>query len=158
MFIAFLLTLFRKGSAMELTRYKRKEDVERKWFEVNAEGINLGRLATRVADILRGKNKADYTPNVDCGDYVVITNAEKINLTGKKWTDKNYYNYSGYQSGMRTLSAQKMIERHPEYLIMHAVKGMLPKNKISNQVITKLKIYAGNEHPHKAQEPQKLEI
>jgi len=98
------------------------------------------------------------TPSVDCGDYVIITNAGKINMTGKKWTDKKYYSYSGYQSGMRELSAEKMVQKHPEHLIMHAVKGMLPKNKLANQVIRKLKVYEGNEHPHTAQEPKKLEL
>lgn len=143
---------------MELTRYTRKEDVTREWFEISAEGLTLGRLATRVADVLRGKNKAHYTPNVDCGDYVVITNASKIKLTGQKWTDKKYYRYSGYQSGMRELSAEKMIIKHPEHIVLHAIKGMLPKNKLANQVIKKLKIYEGNEHPHTAQEPKKLEL
>ncbi len=143
---------------MKLTRYTRNEDVKRVWFEINAEGLTLGRLATRVADVLRGKNKPHYTPNVDCGDYVIITNAGKISMTGKKWTDKKYYSYSGYQSGMRELSAEKMVQKHPEHLIMHAVKGMLPKNKLANQVIRKLKVYEGNEHPHTAQEPKKLEL
>lgn len=143
---------------MELTKYKRKEDVKREWFEINADGVRLGRLATAVANILRGKTKADYTPSVDCGDYVVITNAEKICLTGSKLTEKNYYNYSGYQSGMKSLTAAEMIEKHPDYLIIHAVKGMLPKNKLANQIMTKLKIYAGSEHPHMAQEPKKLSV
>ncbi|HNW15654.1 MAG TPA: 50S ribosomal protein L13 [bacterium] len=143
---------------MKLTRYTRSEDVKRVWFEISAEGLTLGRLATRVADVLRGKNKPHYTPSVDCGDYVIITNAGKINMTGKKWTDKKYYSYSGYQSGMRELSAEKMVQKHPEHLIMHAVKGMLPKNKLANQVIRKLKVYEGNEHPHTAQEPKKLEL
>jgi large subunit ribosomal protein L13 len=143
---------------MELTRYTRKEDVKREWFEISAEGLTLGRLATRVADVLRGKNKAHYTPSVDCGDYVIITNASKIKLTGQKWTDKKYYRYSGYQSGMREISAEKMIIKHPEHLVMHAIKGMLPKNKLANQVISKLKVYDGSEHPHSAQEPKKLEL
>jgi len=143
---------------MKLTRYTRSEDVKRVWSEISAEGLTLGRLATRVADVLRGKNKPHYTPSVDCGDYVIITNAGKINMTGKKWTDKKYYSYSGYQSGMRELSAEKMVQKHPEHLIMHAVKGMLPKNKLANQVIRKLKVYEGNEHPHTAQEPKKLEL
>ncbi|HQJ60696.1 MAG TPA: 50S ribosomal protein L13 [bacterium] len=143
---------------MKLTRYTRSEDVKRVWSEISAEGLTLGRLATRVADVLRGKNKPHYTPSVDCGDYVIITNAGKINMTGKKWTDKKYYSYSGYQSGMRELSAKKMVQKHPEHLIMHAVKGMLPKNKLANQVIRKLKVYEGNEHPHTAQEPKKLEL
>jgi len=143
---------------MELTKYKRKEDVQREWFEISAKGLTLGRLATRIADVLRGKNKPHYTPSVDCGDYVIVTDSTEINLTGQKWTDKKYYHYSGYQSGMRELSAEKMMKKHPEHIIMHAVKGMLPKNKLSNQVIKKLKVYAGSEHPHSAQEPKKLEL
>jgi large subunit ribosomal protein L13 len=143
---------------MELTRYKRKEDVTAKWFEIDAEGLTLGRLATRVADILRGKNKADYTPSVDCGDYVVIINAEKIHLSGNKWSDKKYYRYSGYQSGMREITAEKLVAKHPDQLIRKAVKGMLPKNKLANQIYTKLKVYAGTEHPHTAQKPERIKV
>ncbi|MGI6394096.1 MAG: 50S ribosomal protein L13 [bacterium] len=143
---------------MELTKYTRKEDVKREWFEVNAEGLTLGRLATKIADVLRGKNKPHYTPSVDCGDYVIVTNAAKIHMTGNKWADKKYYHYSGYQSGLREISAEKMVLKHPEHIITHAVKGMLPKNKLARQVIKKLKVYEGNEHPHTAQEPKKLEL
>jgi large subunit ribosomal protein L13 len=143
---------------MELTKHKRKEDVERKWFEIDAEDQTLGRLATRVANMLRGKNKAHFSPHVDCGDYVVITNADKIHLTGKKWTDKNYYSYSGYQSGLKVLNAEKMREKHPEHIITHAVKGMLPKNRLANQIIKKLKVYAGTDHPHTGQNPEKIEL
>lgn len=143
---------------MEITRYKRKEDVEHKWFEIDASGKTLGRLATRIANMLRGKDKPYYTPNADCGDYVVVVNADKIMMTGKKWGQKFYHNYSGYQSGMTNTSAEKMLEKHPEHIIMHAVKGMLPKNKLSNQVIKKLKVYASAEHPHQAQNIQKLEL
>jgi large subunit ribosomal protein L13 len=142
---------------MELTRYTRKEDVTREWFEISAEGLTLGRLATRVADVLRGKNKAHYTPNVDCGDYVVITNASKIKLTGQKWTDKKYYRYSGYQSGMRELSAEKMIIKHPEHLFCMPLKECSQK-QAGKSGDKKLKIYEGNEHPHTAQEPKKLEL
>jgi len=143
---------------MEITKYKRKEDVVMNWFEIDAEGQILGRLATRIADMLRGKNKAHFSPHVDCGDYVVITNADKIKLTGKKWTDKKYYSYSGYQSGLKVLTAEKMIVKHPEYIIMHAVKGMLPKNKLANQIIKKLKVYTGTDHPHAGQNPEKIEL
>jgi len=143
---------------MELTRYKRKEDTVMKWYEIDATGLTLGRLATRVADILRGKNKADYTPNIDCGDYVVIINAGKIHLTGNKWSDKKYYHYSGYQSGMKEISAEKLVAKHPDQLIKKAVKGMLPKNKLSYQIYTKLKVYAGTEHPHTAQQPERIEF
>jgi len=143
---------------MELTKHKRKEDIERRWFEIDAEGQILGRLATRVANILRGKNKAHFSPHVDCGDYVVITNADKVTMTGKKWTDKKYYSYSGYQSGLKVLSAKKMAAGHPEHIVMHAVKGMLPKNRLSNQIIKKLKVYTGSEHPHTGQNPEKVEF
>ncbi len=143
---------------MELTKYKRKEDIKRKWYEIDAAGLTLGRLATRVADILRGKNKADYTPSIDCGDYVVIINADKIHLSGNKWSGKKYYRYSGYQSGMKEMTAQKLVERHPEQIVRKAVKGMLPKTKLSNQIYTKLKVYAGTEHPHTAQQPEKIEF
>jgi len=143
---------------MELTTHKRKEDIEMKWFEIDASGQTLGRLATKVATILRGKNKSYFSPHVDCGDYVVITNIDKITMTGKKWTDKKYYSYSGYQSGLKVLTAEKMAEKHPEHIIMHAVKGMLPKNKLANQVIKKLKVYTGSEHPHTGQNPEKIEL
>jgi len=155
---ALFVNWLKKERAMELTKYKRKEDVKREWFEIDATGLHLGRLATRIAEILRGKTKVDYTPNVDCGDYVIVTNAEKVALTGSKMTSKRYYHYSGYQSGMKSLTATEMLQKHPDYVIIHAVKGMLPKNKLANQVISKLKVYAGNEHPHTAQEPKKLEL
>ncbi len=143
---------------MELTRYTRKEDVQHKWFVVDAEGMTLGRIATKIADVLRGKNKANYTPNVDCGDYVVVVNADKVKLSGKKWEQKMYYSYSGYQSGLKEFTAEKMVQRHPEHLVQHAVKGMLPKNKLARQVLKKLKVYASAEHPHQGQSPEKLEI
>lgn len=129
-----------------------------KWFEIDAEDQVLGRLATKVANMLRGKNKAHFSPHVDCGDYIVITNADKIKLTGKKWTDKKYYSYSGYQSGLRFLTAENMAVKHPEHIIMHAVKGMLPKNRLANQIIKKLKVYAGTDHPHAGQNPEKIEL
>jgi len=143
---------------MEITKYKRKEDVVMKWFEIDAEGQILGRLATRIANMLRGKTKAHFSPHVDCGDYVVVLNADKIKLTGKKWTDKKYYSYSGYQSGLKVLTAEKMVVKHPEHIIMHAVKGMLPKNKLANQIIKKLKVYTGTDHPHAGQNPEKIEL
>jgi len=143
---------------MELTRYQRKEDVNHKWFVVDAAGATLGRLAVKIADTLRGANKANYTPITDVGDYVVVINADKIVLTGLKWEQKKYYSYSGYQSGLTMRNARDMQERHPDHLIRHAVKGMLPKNKLASQVIGKLKIYAGAEHPHQAQNVEKLEF
>ncbi len=143
---------------MDITRSLRKEDAQHKWFEIDATGKTLGRLATRVAIILRGKDKPYFTPHVDCGDYVIITNADKIVLTGAKWDDKIYYSYSGYQSGMKAHAARDMAERRPDFLVMHAVRGMLPKNKLGRAVIRKLKIYTTAEHPHEAQSPVKLEI
>lgn len=129
----------------------KKEERQPEWIHFDAEGQVLGRLATKVADILRGKHKAIYTPHTDSGDYVVITNAEKVVLTGNKWEDKEYISYSGYMSGKKVQSAQEMKEKHPTWIIEKAVKGMLPKNKLSNQLIRKLKVYTGSEHPHKAQ-------
>ncbi len=143
---------------MELTKYQRKEDVRHKWYLIDAEGATLGRLATRIADTLRGKNKPNYTPSVDTGDYVVVVNADKIVLTGQKWEQKKYYNYSGYQSGLTEWNATEMQKRHPDHLIRHAVRGMLPKNKLARQIISKLKVYAGPEHPHQAQEVEKIEL
>ncbi len=143
---------------MEMTRSLRKEDAQHRWFEVDAAGKTLGRLATQIATILRGKNKAFFTPHVDGGDYVVVINADKIVLTGNKWDEKFYYHYSGYQSGMRKWSARQKRERHPDFLILNAVKGMLPKNKLGRAVFKKLKVYAGPEHPHHAQQPVKIEL
>jgi len=143
---------------MEITRYTRKEDVTHEWYEVDATGKTLGRIATEIANVLRGKNKPFFNPNVDCGDFVVVVNAAKINLTGKKWDQKMYHRYSGYQSGLKSFTAEKMMQRHPEHLITHAVKGMLPKNKLARQILKKLKVYAGSTHEHSAQMPKKLEI
>jgi len=143
---------------METTRSLRKEDAQHRWIEIDAAGKALGRLATRIAVILRGKDKACFTPHVDCGDYVVVINAEKILLTGGKWDDKVFYRYSGYQSGMKSHNAREMRRRHPDFLVLHAVKGMLPKNKLGRAVLKKLKVYAGPEHPHQAQAPVKIEI
>ena len=143
---------------MELTRYTRKEDVQHQWYVVDVKGMTLGRIATKIADVLRGKNKPHYTPSVDCGDYVVVVNADKVNLTGKKWEQKSYYSYSGYQSGLKEFTAEKMVVRHPEHLVRHAVRGMLPKNKLARQVLKKLKVYASADHPHTGQSPEQLKI
>lgn len=143
---------------MNMTRSLRKEDAQHQWFEIDATGKTLGRLATRIATILRGKDKPLFTPHVDCGDYVIVTNADKIVLTGAKWDDKLYYSYSGYQSGMTAHAAKEMVTRRPDFLVMHAVKGMLPKNKLGRAVIKKLKVYAGTDHPHQAQSPVKIEL
>ena len=129
-------------------------EVERRWYVVDAEGQNLGRLATRIADTLRGKNKPQFTPHVDTGDFVVVVNAEKITVTGKKLDEKIYYRHSGYPGGLKQRTLREQLDRRPTEVLRTAVKGMLPKNKLARQQITKLKIYAGPEHPHDAQEPK----
>ena len=129
----------------------KNEDHKPKWQVIDASGEVLGRLATRVADILRGKTSPSYTPHTDSGDYVVILNCEKIYLSGDKWEDKIYSNYSGWRSGLKQTTAQDLFKKDPTELIRIAVKGMLPKNKLNRQVIKKLKIYVGGEHPHQAQ-------
>ena len=131
--------------------YLRKEDRQPKWVIVDAQDKILGRLATEIADVLRGKDKASYTPHTDSGDYVVVINAEKVKLTGKKREQKMYISYSGWIGGRKEVSAEKMLIKHPTFIVEHAVKGMLPKNKLARQQIKKLKVYVGSEHPHKAQ-------
>ena len=133
-------------------------EVSRDWYVVDAEGKTLGRLATQIADTLRGKNKAVYTPHVDTGDFVVVVNAEKIAVTGDKLHEKMYYRHSGYPGGLKKRTLNDMLERRPEEVIRLAVRGMLPKNRLARKQLTKLKVYAGPEHPHEAQKPQKLEI
>lgn len=129
---------------------------QRRWHVIDAEGVVLGRLATQVADVLRGKNKPVYTPHLDAGDFVVVINAEKVRLTGRKETDKYYMTYSGWRSGDKYRSVAEVRAKHPERLITHAVKGMLPKNRLGRKILTKLKVYAGGEHPHQAQQPISL--
>ena len=133
-------------------------EIQRDWYVVDAEGQTLGRLATRIADTLRGKNKATYTPHTDTGDFVIVVNAEKIHVTGQKLDQKLYYNHSGYPGGLRTRSLRTQLERRPTEVLRKAVKGMLPRNRLARQQITKLKIYAGPEHPHEAQAPKTLEV
>ncbi len=140
------------------TYMAKKEEVERKWRLVNAEGKVLGRLATEIANILRGKDKPVFTPHVDAGDFVVVVNAEKVRLTGKKLSDKVYYHHTGYPGGIKGITAGKLLEEKPEKLIEEAVKGMLPKNKLRKVFMKKLKIYAGSEHPHGAQQPEPASI
>ena len=144
--------------SMNNTFYPRKEDVVAGWCHIDADSKVLGRLATFVADRLRGKDKPHYTPHTDCGDYVVITNAEKILLSGDKWQDKEYITVSGWKGGKKEVAAQDLHKKHPTHLIELAVKRMLPKNKLSRQIIKKLKIYAGSEHPHFAQSPKTIEL
>ena len=134
------------------------EDRDRQWVVVDAEGQTLGRLATRIADALRGKRKPTYTPHIDVGDFVVVVNAEKISVTGAKRTEKLYHRHSGYPGGLRSRTLTEMLEKRPEEVIRLAVKGMLPKNRLGRKQLTKLKVYAGPEHPHAAQQPRKLEI
>jgi len=134
----------------------KAEDVEREWFVVDAEGQTLGRLATRIADTLRGKRKPTYTPHVDTGDFVVVVNAEKIQVTGSKLDQKRYYRHSGYPGGLRSRTLREQLDRQPAEVIRKAVKGMLPRNRLANRQITKLKVYAGPNHPHEAQNPKPL--
>ncbi len=136
----------------------RKEDVKREWYVVDATGIPLGRLATRIATILRGKHKPEYTPHIDNGDFVICINADKVLLTGKKEEQKKYYRHSGYLGGLKVIPFRMMKEKKPEEIIYHAVRGMLPKNKLGRKMIKKLKVYAGDKHPHEAQKPKVLEI
>ena len=129
-------------------------DRQRDWYVVDAEGRNLGRLATRIADVLRGKLKPEYTPHTDVGDFVVVVNAEKITVTGDKRTKKVYRRHSGYPGGVRSRTLAEMLDRQPEEVIRRAVKGMLPRNKLARRQLLKLKVYAGPEHPHQAQQPR----
>ncbi|MFQ5454978.1 MAG: 50S ribosomal protein L13 [Nitrospirota bacterium] len=142
---------------MRTISYKR-EDCEKRWYLIDADGKILGRLASEVASILRGKNKPIFTPHADMGDFVIIINAEKIRLTGKKITQKMYYYHTGYPGGIKSSTAKEKIEKKPTDVIMSAVAGMLPKNKLGRAVLKKLKVYKGDKHPHKAQMPEAIEI
>ena len=133
-------------------------EVERKWYVVDADGKTLGRLASEVASVLRGKNKPTFTPHVDCGDYVIVINAEKVAVTGKKRAEKIYKKHTGYPGGLREITFDKLQQKKPEEIIRHAVKGMLPDGALGRQMFKKLKVYAGAEHPHTAQKPETLEI
>ncbi len=131
----------------------RPGEIQQNWYIIDAENQTLGRLSTKVASILRGKNKPYFSPNIDTGDFIVIVNAEKVNLTGSKALQKVYQNYSGYPSGLKETSYKRMVANKPEEIIIHSVKGMLPKNALGRQMIKKLKVYAGTDHPHTAQKP-----
>jgi large subunit ribosomal protein L13 len=139
---------------------KKKDtlDKNKKWYVVDAEDKILGRLATEIAVILRGKNKPTYSPHMDMGDHVIVINAEKIKVTGKKMTQKKYYRHTGYVGHLRETSLEEMLQKHPERVIYKAVKGMMPKNKLSRKMIKKLRVYAGSKHPHQAQQPEVLEL
>ena len=140
------------------TQVAKKNEVSRDWYVVDVENKVLGRIATQIANVLRGKNKPIFTPSVDTGDFVIVLNAEKIALTGKKLTDKMYYRHSEYPGGLKSISAGKLIEKDVEQVIRKAVKGMLPKNKLSRHMINKLKVYVGPTHPHQAQQPKPLAV
>ena len=137
---------------------QKKETIERKWFVIDAEGKPLGRVATKAAHVLRGKHKATFTPHIDCGDYVIIVNAEKVALTGNKLEDKKYYNHSMYPGGLRERTAKVMKEQYPVEMVERAVKGMLPHNRLGRAMYKKLFVYTGAEHPHMAQKPETMEI
>ena len=143
---------------MEKTYVTKPADVERNWFVVDAEGKTLGRLASEVARILRGKHKPVFSPSVDAGDYVIVVNAKKIRVTGRRMDQKVYYHHSGYMGGLSEITLRDQLDRYPNRVIESAVKGMLPKNRLGRQMIKKLKVYAGPEHPHQAQQPVELEI
>jgi len=138
------------------TEVAKAENVKRDWYLVDAQDIVLGRLATQIANVLRGKNKAIFTPSVDTGDFVIVVNAEKIALTGRKLENKIYYHHTGFPGGLKEITAGKLLEKKPEDIIRKAVKGMLPKNKLARHMLKKLKVYAGASHPHDAQQPKNL--
>ncbi len=144
---------------MSTKSYQAKaSEIERKWYLIDAENKVLGRLACRIADILRGKTKPIFTPYVDCGDFVVVVNAEKVRTTGRKADQKTYVTFSGYPGGQKIVSFERMKEEHPDHILKHAIKGMLPSNPLGRAVFKKLKVYAGTAHPHQAQKLQKLEV
>jgi large subunit ribosomal protein L13 len=132
----------------------KKEDIDRKWWVIDASDLVVGRLATEAANLLRGKNKPTFTPNQECGDFVVITNCDKVKFTGTKWDNKKYYWHTGFIGGIKERTAKEQLQRHPEKIIMDAVKGMLPKTSLGRKQLTKLKVFVGNEHTHEAQKPE----
>ena len=137
---------------------QKKETVERNWYVIDATDIALGRLATKAATMLRGKHKATYTPHIDCGDYIIITNASKVKLTGDKLNKKLYYNHSGYTGGLRTRTAKEMVSKYPVEMVETAIRGMLPNGRLGRQMYKKLHVYAGSEHPHTAQQPKLITL
>ena len=143
---------------MDKTYVTKPAEVNRAWFVVDAEGKTLGRLASEIAKILRGKHKPIYSPAVDCGDFVIVVNAQKIRVTGRRLDQKEYHSYSGYMGGLSTITLRDQLERYPNRVIEAAVRGMLPKNSLGRQMIKKLKVYAGPDHPHQAQMPAVLEL
>ena len=143
---------------MNKTHVTKPAEVERQWFVVDAEGQTLGRLASEIAQIIKGKHKPIYSPSVDCGDYVVVINAEKIKVTGRRLDQKKYYRHSGYMGGLIELTLRQQLEQHPTRVLKSAVRGMLPKNALGRHMTMKLKLYAGPDHPHQAQQPTPLEL
>ena len=133
-------------------------EIKREWYVVDAQGQTLGRLASKIAPILKGKHKPTYTPHLDCGDFVIVINVDKVQVTGRKLDQKFYYRHSEYPGGLKSISLRDQLDQHPDRVLMAAVKGMLPKNRLGRQMIKKLKVYAGNAHPHEAQQPKSLEI
>jgi len=144
---------------MKTTRMLTREEADQKWYVVDAKDKVLGRLATKVADVLRGKHKPTFTPNADIGDFVIVVNAGKVRLTGKKMTDKVYYHHTGFMGGLKSTTPEKVLGgKHPERVVEWAVRGMLPKTRLGDRLFTKLKVYAGPDHPHRAQQPQVLAV
>jgi large subunit ribosomal protein L13 len=137
---------------------QKQAEIKRDWYVVDAEGETLGRLASRIAPILKGKHKPIYTPHLDCGDFVIIVNAEKVRVTGRKLDQKLYHRHSGYPGGLKSISLRNQLDKHPERVLQSAIRGMLPKSKLGRRMIKKLKVYAGDTHPHDAQQPKPLEL
>ncbi len=140
------------------TKSAKSSEVERKWYVIDADGLIVGRLATKIATILRGKHKPSYTPHVDCGDYIIVINADKVRFTGAKMDDKVYLTYSGYPGGQKSKTAKEVMAKKPFAIVEKSVKGMLPKSKLGKQMFKKLFVYAGSKHEHQAQKPEKLEL
>ena len=136
----------------------KKEDIDKKWWIIDAQDVVVGRLASEVAHLLRGKHKPTFTPNQECGDFVVITNCEKVKFTGNKWADKEYHWHTGHIGGLKTRTAKVQLEKHPELIIMEAVKGMLPKTSLGRKQLTKLKVFVGDAHTHEAQKPEEFKV
>jgi large subunit ribosomal protein L13 len=158
---ASFLIIYRTIATMEKhmsTWTVRPGDIQRKWYIVDASDFILGRLATRIATVLRGKHRPQYTPHADCGDHVIVINAEKIRVTGNKENDKVYYRHSGYAGGLKSITLEKQREKHPERIIEAAVKGMMPKGPLGRSMLKKLKVYAGGDHPHTAQQPEAMKL
>lgn len=143
---------------IQKTKFTTPDEIERKWWVVDAKDMTLGRLASVIAPILRGKHKPEFVPNLDVGDYVIVINAERIHVTGRRLDQKKYWRHTGYPGGVRNLTLRQVLDKHPERPVKFAIKGMLPKGPLGRQMLTKLKVYAGSDHPHEAQKPEVLEL